>query len=444
MSVKSDVKHTFLFSTSSKKKKKKKTNHKILICCILCCYKITILLVAMMSETDARQIYKVAPPPRMPLLYPSTAYPEFSDLPNLADDPRRMAPYMQFKLVQREHQNIDMQRYLSNKAPGYFEFRLRHQHLSNYCSICSEFTSPRTGRMEIVRHRHHSTFIEGLETTMDQFGRITCTNCGPAHSPHYYKQAERTALVLSSSTMHFCLDGADKMYGFRGSPIHIEWSTISGGKFPGALHQFQAQFLGSIKPVDCLCVLGINDLGSGQSPRKIESNILKLKAAVMETGTRHPTGPSSFAVATPPWPPIWTKLTNSSHKPQADRTDEFLDLTERIIAINNSTDQNVWQTSRAPHFHKYGVVTRQPRNHDRVKSNTLEQTPYKHRYLDWREFWNKDEMLHLSDRRRVAMGLACVRYFKELYNVEYPEDHFSQPAKTTPGKKLNDKAHSIV
>ena len=32
----------------------------------------------MMSEGDARHIYKVAPPPRMPLLYPSTYDPEFS------------------------------------------------------------------------------------------------------------------------------------------------------------------------------------------------------------------------------------------------------------------------------------------------------------------------------------------------------------------------------
>ena len=62
----------------------------------------------MMSEGDARHIYKVAPPPRMPLLYPSTYDPEFSDVPNLADDPRRLAPYMQFKLVQRDLQNIDM------------------------------------------------------------------------------------------------------------------------------------------------------------------------------------------------------------------------------------------------------------------------------------------------------------------------------------------------
>ena len=71
--------------------------------------------------------------------------------------------------------------------------------------------------------------------------------------------------------MHFCLDGANKMYSLNGFSIHYEWSI-----------------LGSNMPVDCLCVLGINYLGSGQSPRKIESSILKLKAAVKETNQYSP------------------------------------------------------------------------------------------------------------------------------------------------------------
>ena len=69
-------------------------------------------------------------------------------------------------------------------------------------------------------------------------------------------------------------------------------------------------------------------------------------------------------------------------------------------------------------------MTRQSRKHDRVKTNTLKQTLYKHQYLDWPEFWSKVKMLHLRDRHRDAMGLACIRYFKEMYKVEYAEDHF--------------------
>ena len=82
-------------------------------------------------------IYKMRAPPRMPHTYMSRAYPIYEDKKNLADDTDRAPVYMQFRLVQQEEQRQDLARILCNKDVKYMEFRLKNQHLSNYCdNIC--------------------------------------------------------------------------------------------------------------------------------------------------------------------------------------------------------------------------------------------------------------------------------------------------------------------
>ena len=370
-------------------------------------------------------IYKMRAPPRMPHTYMSRAYPIYEDKKNLADDTDRAPVYMQFRLVQQEEQRQDLARILCNKDVKYMEFRLKNQHLSNYCEICSEFPQRRSGKMQVVRHRHFATSVENSVRQVDEFGRITCSSCVGSFNTHLYKQAARISLVLSSSTLHHCLTDADLNFGYRGNPIHLDWSTIPGGKINGALHGYRALYSGSNRPVDCLAVLGVNDVANGHSAERIYHDILRLKEAVLETCPRHHTGPSSFAIATPLWPPALSRLTYapSHHEPEQDRTATLLKVTEDIIQLNNNTNQKVWETCRAPKFHRYGLVTREAIDGDKVQSSVLDRIPYKHRYGDWREP-DINNMIHLNDRRRLAMGTACVRYFKEIYGIKYEENHF--------------------
>ena len=64
----------------------------------------------------------------------------------------------------------------------------------------------------------------------------------------------------------------------------------------------------------------------------------------------------------------------------------------------------------APHFHKYGVRTDNKTRKDRF-GNILVRHTVSHRWEQWREK-EAQNMLYLSDERRLVMGQAVNKYFR--------------------------------
>ena len=52
---------------------------------------------------------------------------------------------------------------------------------------------------------------------------------------------------------------------YTSDPFHLEWDSCSGAKIRTMLHSFRAQFLHSLRPLNILMVIGINDLLKGTS-----------------------------------------------------------------------------------------------------------------------------------------------------------------------------------
>ena len=47
---------------------------------------------------------------------------------------------------------------------------------------------------------------------------------------------------------------------------------------------------------------------------------------------------------------------------------------------------------------------------------TLRKIPLNHRFGDWRER-RPEAMMHLSERRRINMGEAVIKYFEKLHGI---------------------------
>ena len=301
-------------------------------------------------------------------------------------------------------QTREIDNYLSTKAKYFSKFRNQHGHVHKYCEICSEV--PRqSGRMKIIKHFHNSSFLHRIQSLTDYQGKYPCIEC---RSLHYIKMGDRMPVVLSSSHLHNWI-GNPETNNFTGTKMHVDWSSIPGGTVNLSRNAFCALYGNSEVPVDVLIAQAGNDVANGLSAEKIMRDFMRLKATVLSVCPRAPSGPSTFAIATPLHPPMYTHYRNDEHNMKTDYTEVFIELTERIMEHNKDAPN----LGNVPQFHRWGVDLQK-----RAKGAThMGALTKKHRYLEWRES-NRDNQIHLNDTRRLAMGRACVTYFENLYKQE--------------------------
>ena len=94
--------------------------------------------------------------------------------------------------------------------------------------------------------------------------------------------------------------------------------SVAGGTVGLLTHAFNADFRGSFKPIDMVTCFSINDVGNGTPISSLWRDLMKLKAEVLAICPWLLTGPSTFAMATVPFPPKYTRFDLDTYEPQLD------------------------------------------------------------------------------------------------------------------------------
>ena len=355
--------------------------------------------------------YEKCGPPALARTYNSRAYPMAFDLTqgNVVDlgitGPPPIDQLTRHNILLQE---LEIEAYYSQKHVDYHTFRAKHSKLKPfYCKICSETDYLDTGKLRPTYHKHYASSMERMSAELDGFGRYVCAPCGPESEVHPIKFGARIPVVLSSSTLHKPFKGH-----FWGQSLHIDWCTITGGKTEDLAQAFKALYKKSCRPVDVLLVTGLNDINNNRTAEEIFQAYMRLKAMVLEVMPRHPTGRSTFAIASLPHPPIFSCYGGDIHTPVKNHNDRLLKLTELVVEHNRTASQDPFPIRKAPQFHKYGVKMR----FSKTGEYGLRKIPSRHRYSQWREA-ELDKQLHLNNEKREKMALDCIRYFADIYGV---------------------------
>jgi hypothetical protein len=297
-----------------------------------------------------------------------------------------------------------------NKDPDYRRFRDKYEHIHRYCETCSEFTSKLTRDfMKVTTHTHFSSFKYRTKAPVDTNGDYICITC--ESTPHSCKVGMRYAVLLSSSTLHQW-QGRRESNRYRGNELHMEELTIPGASIDELTHALLAEFSGTYRPIDVVCVAGLNDVLRGRSEDNIINSYRKLQDAVHQLA---PDGErNSIGIATLIIPP---KLANLRERQwgQVPESNLFhlVDINTKIKELNLEQDQGQFPVKFAPLFHTWGMAGKNPGT-SRPR-NLLEGIQY-HRASQWREP-SRNRRLHLRDKDRLRMGRACVKYFMALYKI---------------------------
>ena len=366
-------------------------------------------------------------PPSLPYALGTPIFPlEKLKLIDFSNKRKALTPVDQMTLGELEAQDYEMINFLDGKMTNYKEIRERYSETPRYCSICTEHAGKHFHEgefLEPVCHNHSSSLARRVEQELDEFGQYLCLECAPKRSWHGVRQAERYLVCATSSVLNNWMTAAVNIANcdYEGTRLHIDWEGVSGATVKGLKHAVSATYENSRKPIDMLVVAGCNDLVQGRSVEDIMRDLMKFKKMVLEICPRHFTGKSSFAVATPPLPPKYTRLDEDFHElGGVDLTDKYMELVQRIIIMNEVSDAAKPGIAYAPQFHKFGVHSRITTVWDRYLLQgryRLRKIPCKHRYGDWRER-DASGMVHLNEKKRVAMGMAVATYFERLHQLQ--------------------------
>ena len=380
------------------------------------------------SEATRAIYWQGKQPPALPFALGSPIFPV--DKLKLIDFSKRgkrtNTPVDQMTLGELEAQDYELVGYLDGKVSNYMEVRDQYSGMTRYCPICTEHRGKNFhegGHLEAVCHDHSSSLTRRVEQDLNEFGHYLCLECAPKRSWHGVRQADRYLVCVTSSVLNNWMTAAVNISNceYEGTRLHIDWEGVSGATVRGLKHAVSATYGNSKKPMDVLVVAGCNDLVQGRSVEDIMRDLMKFKEMVMEICPRHYTGKSSFAVATPPLPPRYTLLEDDFHTLGGqDLTKQYMELVQRIVKFNDESSSAKPGIIFAPQFHKFGVSSRTTSVWDRYlleDKYQLRQIPHKHRFKDWRER-APASMLHLNEKKRVAMGLAVATYFERLHQLQ--------------------------
>ena len=340
-----------------------------------------------------------SPPPPVPDAMGTTMYPTNK----LHLEPSRSIPY-QLKMGAVNRQRYELKIFMSSKAHNYDAFRQRFEHDFMYCSICSEYNRGGRHPMVPVFHKHFSSIQQRIKASFDKNGDYHCTTCKT--SVHSLRSGFRYPLLLTSSTLANW-QGMRAKNGYPGDKIHIDCIAIPGGRLRNLDIAFRAELGSSHRPVDCLVVGGVNNILGDESTVNIVREARLLKERVLNIPG------STCAFATPPLPPMMTKMKGDNRLLANDYTQEMINLNFIFKDLNAEPGQPL-DVTRAPSFQTYGLKS-VPISSS-VNPRNICETMYRHRPACWRE-QAPDRQLHLADADRLRCGKAVVKYFMGLYSM---------------------------
>ena len=171
-------------------------------------------------------------------------------------------------------------------------------HTPGVCYICSYMKENK----EFVKiyHRHFSSIrlremlcVEGTEKS------YLCPSCASRHKSY---PEERVKIVVSDSTLHqfFAPPNNEDKPAYMGDTMHTDYITIPGGCIDDLFNAFRLdqKLLPATTPIDCVLVMGYNDLVKGHSRQFIMDTFEVFSELVLEMGKQsHHATPNTLAIA---------------------------------------------------------------------------------------------------------------------------------------------------
>ena len=344
------------------------------------------------------------PPPSPPAALGSTLFPSTE----LTFNSSITIP-QQMKEASLARQLNEYNSFYGNKHPQYLDFRDYYGYERNLCTICSEHTSRQRRELAPIYHAHHSTLSYRIHARIDRWAQFFCPTCiGGFHS---VKSGVRYPLLISSSTLSSWRGRLD-LNGYEGDTLHLDEIMIPGARIRELMHAFQAEYSGINRPVDVVIVGGINNILEGQGPGEVMHEIKEFYREVMRIRG------SSFAVATLPFPPCLSILPEDLHtRVKMNATESLKSLNNTIREFNRQNADGPIDVSRCPLFHTWGLRSVRTSRPDINGPRVLMEYLPAHNPAAWRERRPHDQ-LHLSDRTRLRMGKAVLRYYRSVYGIE--------------------------
>ena len=123
---------------------------------------------------------------------------------------------------------------------------------------------------------------------------------------------------------------------------------------------------------------------------------------------------SQFSIATSPpemnrnWREYWSRVASTGAPPAGTTGREHNDrlLVQQLDLYSDLCDGAVYEESRAPRFHTYGL-----RKNTNILPNGRKVEVRGHRWEYWRQSEPRAQMLHLADSERARMGVAVNKFF---------------------------------
>ena len=258
-----------------------------------------------------------------------------------------------------------------------------------------------------VRHQHFSSkYMKSM--SMDSAGNSFCSSCKKVHGK---TPTDRIKLCLSGSTLHMFFAPPDKpgQQQYEGDKQHVDYVTIPGGTIEDLRHAFRVEYEEEPRAIDVLVVAGLNNILKGDRVNELVVKIGRFRDTVLrQANHHHPETPNTFAVAPLLYAPQLCWLPDNGPLPSPtyrNRLPELKWLTTTLLEFNKRNG-----VPSVPHVHKFGVRIDNKTSKD-VYGNVQVRHRTSHKWEQWREE-EKDRMLHLDDRRRMALGRAVNKYFQ--------------------------------
>jgi hypothetical protein len=212
--------------------------------------------------------------------------------------------------------------------------------------------------------------------------------------------------------MWFAPPGATEVL-YEGEKSHRDYVTIPGTKIVHLHEAFMCEYGTVTIGMDVLLVAGLNDVVKGHTRNYIMQCIKDMRKAVeKQAEDYHPEVKNTFAVSSLLYPPQICWFEDNGPVPYPGYKNNL----EKVDWINKEIDKDNKDNAIefAPGLNTFGVRTDNKRRTDRFGNITVQHTTT-HRWGEWREK-EKGNMLHLSDKRRVAVGKHISSYFTNCTN----------------------------
>ena len=182
--------------------------------------------------------------------------------------------------------------------------------------------------MKPVYHKHGSSQAYRANAPLDSWGSYLSTSCRV--TPHRVNTGARTTVLMSSSTMH-CWQGRRYINNYPGDELHMDVCTIPGATVRSLKHAILSELGACYRPLDVLCVFGLNDLLAGRSVQQIVDDMTDFQYTVHRLTP--PNATNSIAIATVPIPP---KLADLQYDFEGNRIDDIIELNFEIKRLYES------------------------------------------------------------------------------------------------------------